>query len=65
MLEGFLSELLKDDIIIETIPESECNQQIDRNKFKRVDKEEIENLFCLLHLLLIINSSRKQVTIIP
>lgn len=37
VLEGFLSELLKDDITIETILESESNQQIGRDKFNRVD----------------------------
>lgn len=37
VLEGFLSELLKDDIIIEMILESESNQQIDTDKFNRVD----------------------------
>lgn len=37
VLEGFLSELLKDDITIETILESEGNQQIDTDKFNRVD----------------------------
>lgn len=37
VLEGFLSELLKDDIAIETILESESNQQIEMDKFNRVD----------------------------
>jgi predicted transposase/invertase (TIGR01784 family) len=37
VLEGFLSELLKDDITIESILESEGNQQVDKDKFNRVD----------------------------
>lgn len=37
VLEGFLSELLKDEIIIQTILESESNQKIDSDKFNRVD----------------------------
>ena len=37
VLEGFLSELMKDDVTIETILESESNQQLDTNKFNRVD----------------------------
>ncbi len=37
VLEGFLSELLKDDITIETILESESNQKIEMDKFNRVD----------------------------
>jgi predicted transposase/invertase (TIGR01784 family) len=37
VLEGFLSELLKDDIIIQSILESESNQKIDSDKFNRVD----------------------------
>jgi predicted transposase/invertase (TIGR01784 family) len=37
VLEGFLSELLKDDKAIEKILESEGNQQIDTDKFNRVD----------------------------
>lgn len=37
VLEGFLSELLKDDIAIQSILESESNQRIDSDKFYRVD----------------------------
>jgi len=37
VLEGFLSELLKEDIAIQSILESENNQRIDSDKFNRVD----------------------------
>jgi len=37
VLEGFLSELLKEDISIQNILESEGNQRIDTDKFNRVD----------------------------
>lgn len=37
VLEGFLSELLKEDISMESILESESNQRIDTDKFNRVD----------------------------
>ncbi|MCK5825379.1 MAG: PD-(D/E)XK nuclease family transposase, partial [Ichthyobacteriaceae bacterium] len=37
VLEGFLSELLKDSITIEDILESEGNQQSGKDKFNRVD----------------------------
>ncbi|NBC83033.1 MAG: Rpn family recombination-promoting nuclease/putative transposase [Bacteroidetes bacterium] len=37
VLEGFLSELMKDDIAIESILESEGNQKVDIQKFNRVD----------------------------
>lgn len=37
ILEGFLSELLKEDIIIEQILESESNQESYEDKFNRVD----------------------------
>ena len=37
VLEGFLSELLYDDIKIERILESESNQDTERDKFNRVD----------------------------
>lgn len=37
VLEGFLSELLKEDIQIENILESESNQQLDSDKYNRVD----------------------------
>jgi len=37
VLEGFLSELLKEDITIESILESESNQFTDVDKFNRVD----------------------------
>jgi predicted transposase/invertase (TIGR01784 family) len=37
VLEGFLSELLKDDIVIQSILESESNQKIETDKFNRVD----------------------------
>ncbi len=37
VLEGFLSELLKEDITIESILESESNQLTDADKFNRVD----------------------------
>lgn len=37
VLEGFLSELLKDEILIQSILEIESNQKIDSDKFNRVD----------------------------
>ncbi len=37
VLEGFLSELLKENIVIENILESEGNQKISKDKFNRVD----------------------------
>jgi len=37
VLEGFLSELLKENMIIENILESESNQRINDDKFNRVD----------------------------
>ncbi len=37
VLEGFLSELLKEDIAIQSILESESNQRNDTDKFNRVD----------------------------
>ncbi|MCK5917544.1 MAG: Rpn family recombination-promoting nuclease/putative transposase, partial [Cocleimonas sp.] len=37
VLEGFLSELLKDDITIEEVLESESNQETQMDKFNRVD----------------------------
>jgi predicted transposase/invertase (TIGR01784 family) len=37
VLEGFLSELLKENITIENILESESNQRLDNDKFNRVD----------------------------
>lgn len=37
VLEGFLSELLREDIIIQNILESESNQQTDTDKYNRVD----------------------------
>ena len=37
VLEGFLSELLKENITIETILESEGNQKLNKDKFNRVD----------------------------
>jgi predicted transposase/invertase (TIGR01784 family) len=37
ILEGFLSELLKEDIIIEGLWESESNQEEEGDKFNRVD----------------------------
>jgi predicted transposase/invertase (TIGR01784 family) len=37
VLEGFLSELLKDEISIQSILESESNQKFDSDKFNRVD----------------------------
>ncbi|NME70937.1 Rpn family recombination-promoting nuclease/putative transposase [Flammeovirga aprica] len=37
VLEGFLSELMKEDIKIESILESESNQQIEIDKYNRVD----------------------------
>ena len=37
VLEGFLSELLKEDVSIENILESESNQRIESDKFNRVD----------------------------
>jgi len=52
VLEGFLSELLKDDIIIQSILESESNQKIDSDKFNRVDmlvKNSKDELFLVIH----------------
>ncbi|KXX67154.1 Rpn family recombination-promoting nuclease/putative transposase [Flammeovirga sp. SJP92] len=37
VLEGFLSELMKEDVSIESILESESNQQIEVDKYNRVD----------------------------
>ena len=37
ILEGFLSELLKEDIKIERLLESESNQEEDNEKYNRVD----------------------------
>ncbi|ANQ49822.1 Rpn family recombination-promoting nuclease/putative transposase [Flammeovirga sp. MY04] len=37
VLEGFLSELLKEDVIIQNILESESNQRLDSDKYNRVD----------------------------
>ena len=37
VLEGFLTELLKEDIQIQNILESESNQQLDSDKYNRVD----------------------------
>ena len=37
VLEGFLSELLKEDIFIQNILESESNQRLDSDKYNRVD----------------------------
>jgi hypothetical protein len=37
ILEGFLSELLKDDIKIEGLLESEANQDEEGDKYNRVD----------------------------
>jgi len=37
VLEGFLTELLKEEITIQNILESESNQRIDTDKFNRVD----------------------------
>lgn len=37
VLEGFLSELLKEDILIQNILESESNQRLDSDKYNRVD----------------------------
>ena len=37
ILEGFLSELLREDIVIQNILESESNQRISTDKFNRVD----------------------------
>lgn len=37
VLEGFLTELLKEDFTIENILESESNQKFDSDKFNRVD----------------------------
>lgn len=37
VLEGFLSELLKDDILIDSVLESEGNQKFKKDKFNRVD----------------------------
>ncbi len=37
VLEGFLSELLNEDILIQDILESESNQRLDSDKYNRVD----------------------------
>lgn len=37
VLEGFLSELLKEDVLIEYILESESNKHYDNDKYNRVD----------------------------
>jgi predicted transposase/invertase (TIGR01784 family) len=37
VLEGFLAELLKEDVEIQSILESESNKQLDTDKFNRVD----------------------------
>ena len=37
VLEGFLTELLKQEVVIDSILESESNQKIDSDKFNRVD----------------------------
>jgi predicted transposase/invertase (TIGR01784 family) len=37
ILEGFLSELLKQDITVQSIPESETNKNSDDDKTSRVD----------------------------
>jgi len=37
VLEGFLSELLKEEISIQSILKSESNQQLESDKFNRVD----------------------------
>lgn len=37
VLEGFLSELLKEDVLIEDVLESESNQRFDSDKYNRVD----------------------------
>ncbi len=43
VLEGFLSELLKEDITIESILESESNQLSEADKFNRVDDILVKN----------------------
>ena len=50
ILEGFLSELIGEDIKIESILESESNQETDDDKFNRVD--------------LLVENSKKELTII-
>jgi len=37
VLEGFLSELLKEDVIVQSILESESNKQFENDKYNRVD----------------------------
>src|SRR6056297_1544625 len=37
VLEGFLTELLKEEVVIDSVLESESNQKIDNDKFNRVD----------------------------
>ena len=37
ILEGFLSELLKTDILIDSILESEANKEYENDKYNRVD----------------------------
>ena len=52
VLEGFLSELLFDNIKIEQILESESNQETDDNKFNRVDilTQNSKNEFILIEI---------------
>ncbi|MCU0390655.1 MAG: hypothetical protein MUE81_06020 [Thermoflexibacter sp.] len=56
VLEGFLSELLFEDIHIQEILESESNQQTEDDKFNKVDiltqnskNELVIILFCVSH----------------
>ncbi len=73
ILEGFLSELLKDDIEIMEIIDTESNQETERDKFNRVDilvkdkKEEliiieIQNSYAIDYFLRILYGISKAIT---
>jgi hypothetical protein len=51
ILEGFLSELLKIDIKIQEMLESESNQESDADKFNRVDILAKSHIYSLSHLM--------------
>ena len=73
ILEGFLSELLKEDIRIQEIPDSESNKETSDDKFNRVDilvKDErceliiieIQNSYALDYFLRILYGISKAIT---
>ena len=73
ILEGFLSELLKDDIAIVEIIETESNQETETDKFNRVDilvKDkkgeliiiEIQNSYAIDYFLRILYGISKAIT---